>query len=133
MDSNLQPKVDAHQISLDLDGLEDLLSTTVEHQVVEAQPVDEMESETILRLLRELTSVAELVNETRERLAAASERMGSMAAMIKLQAEQLELLSHYQGQATRVSGLEHKITLLKQELIRQRRPWYKKLYDVLTK
>jgi hypothetical protein len=51
--------------------------------------------------------------------------------MIQLQSRQLELLGHYQTQAAKCTGLEHKLGLYKQEIIRLRQPWYKKIYALL--
>jgi len=152
--SHLKPKEDPHQISLDLNGLEEFLSADFEVQEVVAQPaavsvpvrpapapkaakslpaIEPNEHDTILNLLYELSQASDMMRQTQSRVDQTQDRINSMQTMLDLQAQQLELLNYYQTQAARLPGLEHKMTLLKQEIIRIRRPWYQKFYDLLTK
>src|SRR5580693_1371645 len=110
MNSNLKPQEDAHQISLDLDGLDDFLETMPE--IVEAESAVDVtvtgnasahdetnaegpgERELMLRLLDQVAWINSSVDAARDRLAAANERMSSLTTVVQLQTGQFEMLAH---------------------------------------
>lgn len=136
MNSNLRPQVDAHQISLDLDGLDDLLEGRVgslpdktEHPV----SVPQSETEIILLLLEQVRLLNQHVCEAKERLISANERMGSLASVVKLQTRQLESLPYFEAEAAKVKALERNIALLERENETLRQPWWIRLGRWLNK
>jgi hypothetical protein len=122
---NSLPKyvVDHSQQAIDLSGLEAFL----EQPQVEA-PIEETETQMILRLLDQLYRVGELVKETSEKLVAANERLTSLSSLVTMQNKQMELLAHYQTQAARVSGLEHSLAMAAAENERLKRSWWRKIF-----
>ena len=133
MESNLKRKVDAHQISLDLEGLDEFLEASpAEVELVTVEPVVDGASEDnklILRLLQEVIEVNAAIEVTRERLAAANERMTSLHTVVQLQTKQLEMMAHYQSQAARVTALEHEIDLLKFENAKLKQVWWRRIIN----
>lgn len=143
MNSNLKPKEDAHQISLDLDGLDDFLETmpefveaesavdvTVSAQSEQTSTTEEdgSERQLMLQLLEQVAWINSSVDAARERLAAANERMSSLTTVVQLQTGQFEMLAHYQSQGARVATLERQVLLLTEENEKLKRPWWKKLF-----
>jgi hypothetical protein len=134
VNSNLQPQVDAHQISLDLDGLDDLLVVSPQViEVVQEEDIPAEERQLLLSLLDQIASVNTAVDEARDRLAAANERMSSLATIVQLQTGQLELLSHYQNQAARAVSLERHIAELEAENANLKQTWWRRLLSVFKK
>jgi len=130
MNSNLQPEVDAHQISLDLDGLEELLNGAEEFPVIEAEqapPPLASETELIFRLLDQVRILNDHVDQAKERVISANDRMSSLVTMIEMQSSQLERMTHFQIRAGKVQGLERKLELLERENERLRGAWWRKL------
>ncbi|HEY9715205.1 MAG TPA: hypothetical protein V6C72_17170 [Chroococcales cyanobacterium] len=125
MNSNLKPQVDAHQISLDLEGLDDFLESS-QHQVEVAEE-ESQEKSLLLQLMDRVVTVNQSVEEARERLSAANERMSALHTVVQVQTGQLELLSHYQNQAARVTSLERQINQLQEENARLKQSWFNKL------
>jgi hypothetical protein len=117
-------EIDAHKASIDLSGLESFLESPL---VAEAQR-EETETEVILRLLDQLYRVGELVKDTSERLSEAHERLNSLTALVSLQNKQMEILSHYQAQASRVAGLEHSLAIAIAENERLKRSGWRKIF-----
>lgn len=128
---NAQPNYqsDAHHDALDLSGLEGLLERAEVTVVEPVESVEEAESLTIMRLLDELHRVMQLVQETSSRLMAANERMSSLSTLVTIQNKQLELLTHYQLQASKVAGLEARLAHVSAENERLKRPLWRKLVD----
>lgn len=138
MSSNPQPKIDTHQISLDLDGLDDFLEATQEiieapeveiiaSQIAETEEIPDEERTLLLKLLGQVSDVNSAVEEARDRLAAANERMTSLATVVQLQTGQLELLSHYQNQAARTTSLERQIAELQLQNMKLNQVWWRRL------
>jgi len=128
MNSNLQPQVDAHQISLDLEGLDELLAGAVESSTgpAEADVPPMGETEMIILLLEQVRLLNEHVSDAKERLVSANQRMASLATVVNLQGRQLESLFQYEAEAARVSVLERNIDLLERENEMLRQPWWQK-------
>jgi hypothetical protein len=135
MNSNLQPQIDAHQISLDLEGLEELLTGIVEPATFDNTTAAAPASETamIMLLLEQVRLLNEHVYEAKERLISANERMASLATVVTLQTRQLESLPHYEAEAARIAVLERNIVLLEHENEVLRQPWWIKLTRWLQK
>ncbi len=123
---NSLPKylVDHSQQAINLSGLEAFL----EQPHVEPVPVEETETQMILRLLDQLYKVGELVRETSEKLVAANERLNSLSSLVTMQNKQMELLTHYQTQAARVGGLEHSLAMATAENERLKQAWWRKIF-----
>ena len=144
MYSNLRPKEDPHQISLDLDGLDEFLEsmpeivetesaidvtvTGTEPAPEQANTEDQGERQLMLQLLEQVAWINSSVDAARDRLAAANERMSSLTTVVQLQTGQFEMLAHYQSQAARVVTLERQVLLLTEENDKLKRPWWKKLF-----
>lgn len=141
MEPNLQPRLDAHQISLDLDGLDEFLEVASDYTegivAVSAQESKEQqegnERELILQLLDQIVCVNQSVEDARRRLVAANERMNSLTTVVHLQTEQLEMLNHFQNRAAKVTELEGQIDRLAKENERLRLNWWQKLLMRLRK
>ena len=105
--ANLQPQIDYHQVSVDLDGLDDLLEgTPVQVEAISEETAEQADRRQILLLLDQIINVNSCVDDARQRLAAANERMNSLTTVVQLQTEQLEMLNHFQNRAARVSELK---------------------------
>jgi hypothetical protein len=124
--SNLQPQIDAHQISLDLEGLDELLTGVVEPPTADGETVAYPASETamIMLLLEQVRLLNDHVCEAKERLISANERMASLATVVSLQTRQLESLPHYEAESAKIAGLERNIVLLERENEMLRQPWW---------
>ena len=131
MESNLKAQVDAHQISLDLDGLDEFLEAApADIEVLQpdaVEPADMGEKQLMLRLLQEVIDVNAAVEAARERLTAANERMNSLNTVVQIQTTQLEMLGHYQSQAARVTSLEREIVALKAENAKLKQVWWRRI------
>jgi uncharacterized protein HemY len=132
---NLQPQFDAHQSSLDLEGLDELLTGVVEPPIADGETAVSPESETamIMLLLEQIRLLNDHVCEAKERLISANERMASLATVVGLQTRKLESLPHYEAEAAKISGLERNIILLERENEMLRQPWWTRLLRFITK
>ncbi len=126
--ANLQPQIDYHQASVDLDGLDDLLEgTPVQVEAISEETAEQADRRQILLLLDQIINVNRCVDDARQRLAAANERMNSLTTVVQLQTEQLEMLNHFQNRAARVSELEEEIVTLKATNEKLRSTWWRKI------
>ncbi len=126
--ANLQPQIDYHQVSVDLDGLDDLLEgTPVQVEAISEETAEQADRRQILLLLDQIINVNSCVDDARQRLAAANERMNSLTTVVQLQTEQLEMLNHFQNRAARVSELEEEIVTLKAANEKLRSTWWRKI------
>jgi DNA repair exonuclease SbcCD ATPase subunit len=116
---------DSRQKAIDLDGLESFLTQT-EEQV--PPTVEETETQIILRLLDQLHQVGSLVKETTEKLAGANERLNGLSTLVAAQNKQMEILSVYQAQAARVSGLEQSLATAIAENQRLKQSFWRKIF-----
>jgi hypothetical protein len=81
----------------------------------------------MLKLLERVHEVNAAVEEARARITQANERMTTLAAVLQLQTDQLELMAHYQSQAARAAALEIRVANLEQENRELKQPFWKKL------
>jgi len=126
--ANLQPQIDYHQVSVDLDGLDDFLEgTPVQVEAISEETAEQADRRQILQLLDQIININRSVDDARQRLAAANERMNSLTTVVQLQTEQLELLNHFQNRAARVTELEEEIVTLKADNEKLRSTWWRKI------
>jgi hypothetical protein len=124
-----QPNVDP----LTLDGLEPLLDRA-HVEVVESEPVLELEktaayheTRTLLELLGQVHQVHSLLSETNQRLTRAYSRVKHMERVVEDQEKRLELLPTLTEQATRAIELQGKLDEAISELEKLRQPWWHRL------
>ena len=126
--ANLQPQIDYHQVSIDLDGLDDfLVGTPVQADAISEETAELADRKLILQLLDQIINVNRCVDDARQRLSAANERMNSLTTVVQLQTEQLELLNHFQNRAARVNELEEEIVTLKADNLKLSSTWWRKI------
>jgi hypothetical protein len=127
MNSLSKFEVDARKASIDLSGLEKFLEPPKALEAVQESEREETETEVIYRLLDQLYKVGELVTDTSQRLEEAHTRLTTLTALVTLQSKQLEILSHYQTQAAKVSDLEQNLAIALAENEKLKRSSWRKI------